>query len=67
MYQEKSVFHIIPYDDIIYIHIYILHNSDIEMIVKLNRQTYVPRIRCKNYVEQIVSSYSEMEFKMHFR
>ncbi|KAM0736427.1 hypothetical protein ACS0PU_010388 [Formica fusca] len=40
---------------------------DTEILKELNGRTRVPRIRCKNYVENIVSSYSDMEFKTHFR
>lgn len=40
---------------------------NIELLQELNRRTQVPRIRCKNYVENIVSLYSDMEFKSHFR
>jgi len=41
-------------------------DSDFEIVKELN-QIRVSRIRCKNYVENIVSSYSDMEFKTHFR
>lgn len=39
---------------------------DTKILKELNRQTRVPRIQCKNYVENIVYSYSDMEFKTHF-
>ena len=39
---------------------------EIEICRRLNR-TGVPRIRCRNYVEDIVSAYSDAEFKTHFR
>lgn len=42
-------------------------DSDNEFLQKLNQQTRVPRIRCQNYVENIVSLYTDMEFKTHFR
>lgn len=43
--------------------------SDLEMelINEMRRQIKIPRIKCKNYVENIVSLYSDMEFKTHFR
>lgn len=40
---------------------------DIEIFRELNRRIRVPRMRCKNYVENIVSAYLDMEFKTHFR
>jgi len=42
-------------------------DSDNEILQKLKQQMRVPRIRCKNYVENIVSLYTDMEFKTHFR
>jgi len=42
-------------------------DSDFEIVKELNQRIRVSRIRCKNYVENIVSSYSNMEFKTHFR
>lgn len=42
-------------------------DSDYEILRELNRRICVPRVRYKNYVENIVSSYSDMEFKSHFR
>ena len=38
-------------------------DSDYEILRELNRRIRVPRIQYKNYVENIVSSYSDMEFK----
>lgn len=44
------------------------NDSDDEILLReLNRRSPVPRIKCKNYVENIVSLYSDMEFKSHFR
>jgi len=40
---------------------------NIDLIIKEKLRTRVPRIRCKNYVENVVSLLSDMEFKTHFR
>jgi len=40
---------------------------NIELIIKEKLRTRVPRIRCKNYVENVVPLLSDMEFKTHFR
>lgn len=42
-------------------------DSDLEILRELIVRSPVPRIKCKNYVEDIVSSYSDIDFKMHFR
>lgn len=40
---------------------------EMELINEMRRQIKIPRIKCKNYVENIVPFYSDMEFKTHFR
>ncbi|XP_032690787.1 uncharacterized protein LOC116853723 [Odontomachus brunneus] len=42
-------------------------DSDVDIIQNLLIQPRVPTIKIKNYVENIVSLYSEVEFKIHFR
>jgi len=41
--------------------------KNIELIIKEKLRTRVPRIRCKNYVENVVPLLSDMEFKTLFR
>jgi len=38
-------------------------DPDFEIVKELNQHIRVSRIQCKNYVENIVSSYSDMIFK----
>lgn len=40
---------------------------EMELIKEMKRQIKISRIKCKNYVENIVPLYSDMEFKTHFR
>lgn len=48
-------------------------DSDSESIEVINliknsiKRVRVPRIRCKNYVENVVWQYTDVEFKTHFR
>jgi len=32
-----------------------------------NKVDRVPRMRCKNFIDNVVSSYTNKEFQMHFR
>jgi len=37
------------------------------LIMLRNEKRLISRARCKNYVEDVVSSYTNYEFQMHFR
>lgn len=41
--------------------------QEILIILDKDRCNNVPRIRCQRYVEDVVSRYTEMDFKNHFR
>lgn len=43
--------------------------SDSEYIINLIRNNCerVPKVRCRNYIENVVWQYTESDFKSHFR
>lgn len=41
--------------------------EEILTILMKDRTNYIPRMRCKRYVEDVVSQYTNKEFKNHFR
>lgn len=41
--------------------------EEILTILTKDRSNYIPKMRCKRYVKDIVSRYTNKEFKSHFR
>lgn len=44
------------------------NEENILLLLKIkNNLKRIPRMRCKNYIEDVVSLYTNKEFQMHFR